>query len=105
MLSEPQHAQTQAFALFRLHAPKTALRHSIQIAGKLLCRESSAMYQVQFGPVAGKRELFFAVRRSVGAFRRWTDENGHVGHSLLVLVLVLSLFDCRDRAATRFIRQ
>jgi hypothetical protein len=52
-------------------------------------------------PAPGKRKLFLVVGRSGGFFRRWTDEDGHVGLPLLRL----ASFDWRNRAATRFIRQ
>src|SRR5579871_4049524 len=50
---------------------------------------------------AGKRKLFLGVGRSGGVFRRWTDEDGHIGHPFLRL----QFFDWRNRAATRLIRQ
>ncbi len=38
-------------------------------------------------------------RLAQDSFRRWTDEDGHIGLPLFCL----DLFDCRDLAATRFI--
>ena len=52
-------------------------------------------------PKQVKRKLFLVVGRTGGFFKRWTDEDGHIGHPCVTP----DSFDRRDLAATRFIRQ